>query len=32
MTSLPDLLDPDQWIVSGKNLSDFPWPKGTNER
>jgi hypothetical protein len=32
MTSLADLLDPDQWIVSGKNLSDFPWPKGTNER
>jgi hypothetical protein len=32
MTSLADLLDPDQWIVSGKNLSDFPWPQGTNER
>jgi len=32
MTSLADLLDPDQWIVSGKNLSDFPWPEGTNER
>jgi hypothetical protein len=32
MTSLADLLDPDQWIVSGKNLSDFPWPNGNNER
>jgi hypothetical protein len=32
MTSLADLLDPDQWIVSGKNLSDFPWPDGSNER
>jgi hypothetical protein len=32
MTSLADLLDPDQWIVSGKNLSDFPWPDGNNER
>jgi hypothetical protein len=32
MTSLADLLDPDQWIVSGKNLSDFPWPAGNNER
>ena len=32
MTSLADLLDPDQWIVSGKNLSDFPWPEGTDER
>ena len=32
MTSLADLLDPDQWIVSGKNLLDFPWPDGSNER
>jgi hypothetical protein len=32
MTSLADLLDPDQWIGSGKNLSDFPWPDGSNER
>jgi hypothetical protein len=32
MTSLTDLLDPDQWIVSGKNLLDFPWPEGDNER
>ena len=32
MTSLADLLDPDQWIASGKNLSDFPWPEGNNER
>ena len=32
MTSLPDLLDPNQWIVLGKNLSDFTWLKGTNER
>ena len=32
MTSLADLLDPDQLIVSGKNLSDFPWPDGSNER
>jgi hypothetical protein len=32
MTSLAELLDPDQWIVSGKNLSDFPWPDGNNER
>ena len=31
MTSLADLLDPDQWIASGKNLSDF-WPEGNNER
>jgi hypothetical protein len=30
--SLADLLDPDQWLVSGKNLTDFPWPDGTNER
>jgi hypothetical protein len=26
MTSLADLLDPDQWMTSGKNLTDFPWP------
>jgi hypothetical protein len=32
MTSLADLLDPDQWMTSGKNLTDFPWPNGTNER
>ena len=32
MTSLADLLDPDQWIVSGKKLLDFPWPDGNNER
>jgi hypothetical protein len=32
MTSLAELIDPDQWIVSGKNLSDFPWPDGNNER
>jgi hypothetical protein len=32
MTSLADLLDPDQWIVSGKSLLDFPWPEGNNER
>jgi hypothetical protein len=31
-TSLVDLLDPDQWIASGKNLTDFPWPAGNNER
>ena len=23
MTSLADLLDPDQWMTSGKNLTDF---------
>jgi hypothetical protein len=32
MTSLADLLDPDQWMTAGKNLTDFPWPDGTNER
>ena len=32
MTSLADLLDPDQWIASGRNLTDFPWPDGNNER
>jgi hypothetical protein len=32
MTSLADLLDPDQWMVSGKNLLDFPWPDGNHER
>jgi len=32
MTSLADLLDPDQWMTSGKNLADFPWPDGNNER
>lgn len=32
MTSLADLLDPDQWIVSGRNLTDFPWPDGKDER
>jgi hypothetical protein len=32
MASLADLLDPDQWIMSGKNLLDFPWPEGNNER
>ena len=32
MTSLADLLDPDQWMVSGKNLLDFPWPDGNKER
>ena len=32
MTSLADLLDPDQWMTSGKNLTDFPWPAGNNER
>jgi hypothetical protein len=32
MTSLADLLDPDQWMVSGKNLLDFRWPDGNNER
>lgn len=32
MTSFADLLDPDQWIVSGKNLLDFPWPDGNNEQ
>ena len=32
MTSLADLLDPDQWIVSGKSLLDFPWPDGNDEQ
>ena len=32
MASLADLLDPDQWIRSGKSLLDFPWPEGNNER
>ena len=32
MTSLADLLDPDQWIVSGKNLTDFPWADSKDER
>jgi hypothetical protein len=32
MTSLADLVDPDQWFVSGNNLLDFPWPDGNNER
>jgi hypothetical protein len=32
MTKLADLLDPDQWLASGKNLSDFPWPENSNER
>jgi hypothetical protein len=32
MTSLADFLDPDQWMTSGKNLTDFPWPDGNNER
>jgi hypothetical protein len=32
MASLADLLDPDQWILSGKCLLDFPWPEGNNER
>jgi hypothetical protein len=32
MTSLAHLLDPDQWMASGKNLLDFPWPDGNNER
>jgi hypothetical protein len=31
-TSLAELLDPDKWIASGKNLADFPWPDGANER
>jgi hypothetical protein len=31
-TSLGELLDPDKWIASGKNLTDFPWPDGANER
>jgi hypothetical protein len=31
-TSLAELLDPDKWIASGKNLTDFPWPDGANER
>jgi hypothetical protein len=31
-TSLAELLDPDKWIASGKNLTDFPWPNGANER
>jgi hypothetical protein len=26
-------VDPDQWMMtSGKNLTDFPWPDGNNER
>jgi hypothetical protein len=32
MASIADLLDPDQWILSGKSLLDFPWPEGSNER
>jgi len=32
MTSLADLLDPDQWMVSGKSLLDFPWPDGADEQ
>jgi hypothetical protein len=32
MASLADLLDPDQWILSGKSLLDFPRPEGNNER
>jgi hypothetical protein len=31
-TSLADLVEPDQWFVSGKNLLDFPWPDDNNER
>jgi hypothetical protein len=29
---LAELLDPDKWIASGKNLTDFPWPDDANER
>ena len=32
MASLADLLNRDQWILSGKSLLDFPWPEGNNER
>ena len=32
MTGLTDLLDPDQWLASGQQLSDFPLPRGANER
>ena len=32
MTALTDLLDPDQWLASGKKLSDFPLPHGASER
>ncbi len=32
MTGLTDLLDPDQWLASGKKLSDFPLPHGAKER
>jgi len=33
MTSLADLVDPDQWFVSGKNLLDFRGQTATmNER
>jgi hypothetical protein len=32
MTSLADFLDPDEWMMSGKNLTDFPGPDGNNER
>ena len=29
MTKLVDLLDPDKWMASGRNLMDFPWPSET---
>jgi hypothetical protein len=32
MTRLTDLLDPDQWLASGRKLSDFPLAAGNNER
>ena len=32
MASLAYLLEPDQWMTSGKSLTDFPWPDGNNER
>ena len=33
MTSLADLVDPDQWFVSGNNLLDFRGQTATmNER
>ena len=32
MASVADLPYPNQWIVWGKNLTDFPWPDSNTER
>ena len=32
MTTLADLIDPDKWMASGRDLGDLAWPAKTENQ